>query len=266
MRISTLGFVAGLLCVCLLAGQAKSQEELPDDYIPFTLYRADDKLEGASEFLEGFEITMDIPQSLLGDSLNIDALFSLVRDRNIKGTLTYPNGRTTPIEYEVVHHRDTEDIYMKTSLGYFIWEYVIIRDDRLNFAIYWWYHPPATRVDLQILEMAEKLLGDPAHWHQEDDRVCSDDIESARWSLFCALKHSSIEMTGEYNHHNTAMQAVRSVIEEMNPDRRFEHTLMDYNNASATTHDDILRVVKISKKRIELELSKSSADRKHPKR
>lgn len=265
MRISTLSFVAGLLYVCLLSGQAKSQEELPDDYIPFTLYQLDDKLEGASEFLEGFEITMDIPRSLLGDSLKVNAIFSLVRDRNIKGTLTYPNGRTTTIEYEVVHHRDTEDIYMKSSLGYFLWEYVIVRDDQLNFAIYWWYHPPATQVDVRILEMVEKLLGDSSHWHQEDDRVCSDDIESAQWSLFCALKHSSIEMAGEYNHHNTVMQTVRSVIEDMHPDRQFEHTLMDYNNASSTTHGDILRVLKISKKRIEQLLSKFSANGKDPK-
>jgi hypothetical protein len=253
------------LFACLLAGQARSQEDLPDDYIPFTLYRLDDGLEGSSQFLEGFEITMDIPRHLLRDSLNADAILSLVRDRNIKGTLTYPNGRTTPIEYEVVLHRGTEEIYMKSSLGYFLWEYVILKDGQLNFAIYWWYHPPAAQVDLRILEMVEKLLGDPKKWHQDDDRDCSDDIESAKWSLFCALKHSSIEMTGEYNHHNTAMQTVRSVIRDMHPDHQFEHVLMDYNNASTTTHNDIMHVVGISMKRIKLELSKSTTNGNHSK-
>lgn len=59
---------------------------------------------------------------------------------------------------------------------------------------------------------------------------------------------------GEYNHHNTAMQTVRFVIEDLDPDSYFEHALMDYNNAPSTNHADILRVLAIAKKRIKEEL------------
>ena len=65
---------------------------------------------------------------------------SLVRDQEITGTLTYPNGKTTQILYEVVRHRETEDMYMKTTLGYFLWENATVQDDKLFFVINWWYY------------------------------------------------------------------------------------------------------------------------------
>ncbi len=102
--------------------------------------------------------------------------------------------------------------------------------------------------------MAEQLLADSTHWHRMDDRKCEDDIEGDRWSLFCAIKYASIEKMGEYNHHNTAMQALRTVIDEIMPDHGFAHTLMDFNNLPSTTHHDILNVIKIAKKKIEEEL------------
>ena len=143
---------------------------------------------------------------------------------------------------------------MKTSLGYFLWAYMSVQDGNLNFAVFWWYCPPATEVDLEIIEMTEKLLADSSHWHKNDDRDCANDIESHQWSLFCALKYSSMEKAGEFNHHKTALQTVRFIIDEIIPDHEFEHTLMDYNNAPSTTHSDILHVLELSKKRLKQEL------------
>ena len=255
-------FCVAIICVCSLLAQSASHDELPDDYLPITLHQLDDRLEGGSEFLKGFTISIDISRELLEDGLSVDAVFSLVRSRDIAGTLTYPNGKMTEITYEIVRHKKVEDIYMKTSLGYFIWEYISARDDTLNFAIYWWYHPPATGLDLEIIEMAEMLLADSSSWNRNDDRKCTDDGENNTWSLFCALKHSSIVKTGEYNHHNTAMQTARFVIDELVPDHGFSHTLMDFNNAPSTGHRDILHVLELTKKRIKRELSESSPPRR----
>ena len=58
----------------------------------------------------------------------------------------------------------------------------------------------------------------------------------------------------EYNHHNTAIQKVRFVIDDLIPNHGYEHTLMDFNNSPSTTHDDILKVIDKAKKRIEKEL------------
>lgn len=231
-----------------------SLDELPDNYLKFTLDRKNDHFEGQSEYLEGFQISMNIPTRLLKKGFNEKDLISLIKNQEITGTLTYPNRKTSEIRYEVVRHRETEDIYMKTTLGYFLWEYAAVQNNEIAFIIYWWYCPPAQKVDLDILKMTEQLLANPANWHKNDDRKCEDDIKSNKWSLFCALKHASMELTGEYNHHNTAMQTVRFVIDDLIPNHGFEHTLMDFNNAPSTTHKDILNVLHMAKERISKEL------------
>lgn len=247
-----------VLAVLMIASTAwasgATQEELPDDYLPFTFSLTDSGLVGASKFLEGFTITMDIPRNRFPEGLQLDALYSAVRDQKVTGTVTYPNGRVTPIAYEMVRHRGPEEIYMKSSLGYFLWEYISIEDEEVRMAIYWWYCPPTRPVDRTALEFATRLLADSDHWHQEDDRDCTDDAESGQWSLFCALKYASIETMGEYNHHNTAIQTVRFIIDERIPGHGFAHTLKDFNNATATTHSDILHVLELARERIEADL------------
>jgi len=231
-------------------------DELPDNYLKFTLEKKNDRFEGQSEQLEGFQISMNIPPGLLKESSKED-LILLVKNQEITGTLIYPNGRTSEIKYEAVRHRETEDIYMKTTLGFFLWEYAAVQDHEIAFIINWWYCPPAQKVDLDILNRAEQLLANPSNWHKHDDRKCEDDIKSNKWSLFCALKHASMEQRGEYNHHNTAMQTVRFVIDNLIPDHGFEHTLMDFNNAPSTTHKVILNVLHTAEERISKELKDS---------
>jgi len=239
---------------CLSAILGYGQDELPDDYLPISLKMQDEKLEGESEYLEGFVFSMDLPGDFLEKPFDKKELFAIVRDQEITGTLTYPNSRTTEIQYELVHHRGVEGIYMKTTLGYFLWEMLEITENELSFAINWWYCPPARGVDLEALEMAGQLLADSSNWHKMDDRNCEDDIANNKWSLFCAIKYASIQTMGEYNHHNTAMQALRFSIDELIPNHGFEHPLMDYNNSSSTTHRDILIVIDKAKKSIEEEL------------
>jgi hypothetical protein len=214
----------------------------------------DDRLEGANDYMEGFKLSIDLPKGSFEDGLNMSELISIVRDREIVGTLTYPHGATTQIRYEVVRHRGADDIYMKTTMGFFLWESASVQGDQLYFVIDWWYKPPARPADLEALIVAQGLLSDPADWNRQDDRDCDGDIEGGKWSLFCALKHASMETMGEYNHHNAAMQTVRFVIEDLDPDQAYEHALMDFNNAPSTNHDDILRVLDIARNQIEQEL------------
>jgi len=233
--------------ICQIFCQKISQDTLPDNHLLFTLHILNDRLEGANEHLEGFKISMDLSNQFLKNGLDVNNLMLLVRNKGITGTLTYPNGKTTQITYEIVHHRKTEEIYMN----------VVIQDDKLFFVINWWYCPPARKVDLETLEMTEQLLADATEWNKKDERKCEDDIENNSWSLFCALKYASIEKMGEYNHHNTAMQTVRFVIDDLIPDHGFEHTLMDFNNLPFTEYKDILNVLKLAKKRIIKEIEKT---------
>ena len=246
-----------LLSFGQISAQDTMQDTLPDNHLLFTLKKVDNRLGGANEYLEGFGITMILPKDTLSGALNSERLLWMVRTGSITGVLTYPSGKSTSIDFEVVGHRGRDDIYMKTTLGYFLWESFIVRDDELTFVIDWWYCPPASEADLRVLEMAESLLADSSSWHQDDDRKCDNDIETDVWSLFCALKHASVNIMDEYNHHNTAMQSVRSVIDEMLPNHGFAHTLMDYNNEPSTSHSDIVRVLAEAEDRIRQELRRN---------
>ena len=251
--------VVYLIIFCLSVLSGNEIEELPDNYLPINLELHNGKLTGESEYLEGFTFSMELPADFLEKPFDKTKLYTIIRDQKITGTLVYPNDKKTEITYEIVDHRGVEDIYMKTTLGFFLWEMVEVKDKGLFFAINWWYCPPARQVDLDALIMTEQLLADSANWHKMDDRKCEDDIEKNKWSLFCAIKYSSIQTMGEYNHHNTAMQALRFAIDEFIPEHGFEHTLMDFNNAPSTTHQDILYIIDKAKQSIitELETRKS---------
>jgi len=233
------------------------QDALPDDYLEFSLDILDDRLEGKSEDFGGFVISMNLPIEFLEKGFSVTELIALIRNQEIKGILRYPKsfgGKKTEIRYEIVMHRGVEEIYMKSTLGYFLWERIRIQKDKILFVINWWYTPPASKVDLEILELAQRLLANPCNWHKKDKRKCENDIKNNRWSLFCALKFASITKMGEYNHHNTAMQTVRFVIDDLIPNHGFMHTLMDYNNAQTTTHRDIMNVLALAEDRINKEM------------
>ena len=243
-----------VLFLILLSTLIYGQEDLPDNYLPINFTIKNDELIGKSEYLEGFVFTMNLKPDSLTIIPNRDELFSIIKENEIKGTLTYPNEKITEIKYELVNHREVIGIYMKTTLGYFMWEMLEIETNKISLAINWWYCPPATEADLAILNMTDSLLSISNKWHQNDDRKCENDIESDTWSLFCALKYSSINNANEYNHHNTAIQTVRFVIDDLYPNHGYEHTLMDFNNNPNTTHAEILKVIKEAKKRILNEL------------
>ena len=116
---------------------------------------------------------------------------------------------------------------------------------------------PATPEDLRILERADQILSDSTKWDRADDRVCNP--SDTTWSLFCAVEKATAEVLGEYRHEDRLGQAatreVRRVIEDLNPGRRFEHRLMDYNNLPTTSFDDIKRVLRLARERVAAQLA-----------
>jgi hypothetical protein len=238
-----------------LLAQGISQDTLPDNHLLFTLPKVNGGFQGGNQYLPGFVLSMELRHGIPAFPLDLPTLVEAVRRGEVTGVLTYPTDATTPIAYEVVRHRGAEDVYMKTTLGYFLWESAVVRDEAVDFVINWWYTPPARSVDVGAVEIAHSLLADSLNWHKHGDRQCDDDRANDRWSLFCALKHASLETMGECNHHNTAMNAVRFIIDELIPNHGFEHTPMDYYNADSTTHQDILQLLASAKGRLQRELA-----------
>ena len=117
--------------------QKSAQDTLPDDYLLFRLSPADHQWVGSCKHLPGFTISLVSPRTSIEGSFDLKTLYSIIKSQNITGTVTYPDGKTTPIAYEMVNHRGKEEIYMKSSLGYFLWEHVWIAHNRIEVAMYW---------------------------------------------------------------------------------------------------------------------------------
>lgn len=111
--------------------------------------------------------------------------------------------------------------------------------------------------DLQILRMAEALLGTAADWNSDDDRVCVDDEARGRRSLFCALHQASLDVAGAYDHRRTALQEVRFAIEDVTGGRAFEHRLRDFNNLPETDFDAVVQVLRTARQRVAARLERS---------
>jgi hypothetical protein len=108
--------------------------------------------------------------------------------------------------------------------------------------------PPVTKTDLEIAKRAQKILDSPSKWNRADTRVCPADAKV--FSLYCALEKATIEVSGSFDHRGAAMQEARFVIDEIAPNRNYEHRLIGYNNDPATTFDDIQRVFHLLEARI----------------
>ena len=120
---------------------------------------------------------------------------------------------------------------------------------------------PATVADGQILERADALLEDESSWNRHDDKQCDDDDSSHRWSLYCALEAACRDVVGACEHTRVASQEVRFAIEEVARGQQFEGRLMGFNNLPETRFEDIKRVLRIARQRVETRLQESERRR-----
>lgn len=116
---------------------------------------------------------------------------------------------------------------------------------------------PVSRMDIQIVERAAKILDSPAKWNRNDNRVCPDGAK--KFSIYCALEQATKEIAGNFEHRGAAMQETRFVIDELVPNSKYEHRLMGYNNDPNTTFADVQKVFRLTVKRIETRIAKGSS-------
>lgn len=98
-------------------------------------------------------------------------------------------------------------------------------------------------VDIQIIKKANDILINESVWSKEDDRKCQDDVDSNKYSLFCAMYKASIDITGEYDHRRPALQQIRWIIDSQYQERLSGHRLMHFNNHENTNFDEIKRLL-----------------------
>jgi len=233
------------------------QDTLCESCIEYSLELNGNKLKGSSLQFAGYDVSMILPSDFIDDSLSINYLFKTIRGHDIRGEFIFPNGNTTEIKYSLIPYNDSRAVFMKTSNGWYPWNKLRIENKKLIFSYDYWYCPPATKTDLEILDLCFDYLKDSTNWHKSDDRKCDNDKTENVWSLFCAIRIASIENHGEYNHRGAVIQKTRFVIDELYPNHGYTHTLMDFNNDSSTKFRDIIEVLSIVRDRIKEELRTS---------
>lgn len=230
------------------------QDTLCENCIEYSLKLNGSKYKGSSLQFAGYDVSMLLPSDFVEDSLSINYLFKTIRSHDIRGEFIFPNGSTTEITYSLIPYHDATAVFMKTSNGWFPWDKLRIENKKLIFSYDYWYCPPVTKTDLEILDLCFDYLKDSTAWNQYDDRKCDRDKSDEVLSLFCAIKIASIEKYGEYNHRGAVIQRTRFVIDELHPNHEYAHTLMDFNNDSSTKFEDIINILTIVKNRIKEEL------------
>jgi hypothetical protein len=109
--------------------------------------------------------------------------------------------------------------------------------------------PPVTKYDVQTVQRARQILNSPSVWNRADTRRCPADAST--FSLYCAMKRATDEVTGKFEHRGAAMQEARFVIDEIAPNRgSYNHRLMDYNNDPTTTFADVQKFFRLLEDRI----------------
>src|SRR5262249_36024257 len=114
---------------------------------------------------------------------------------------------------------------------------IISLDDEYNLTL------PASTEDLRIVQRAKQILNRPEKWDRSDTRVChvkacnlGCPTLAQTFSLYCALKRATEEVTPRFEHRGRVMQEARFVIDEIAVNRKdFEHRLQGYNNSPERT-------------------------------
>lgn len=110
--------------------------------------------------------------------------------------------------------------------------------------------PPVSKSDVQIVRRARQILSTPGKWNRADNRICP--ATETSFSLYCALEQATLDTTGAFAHRGAAMQESRFVIDDdLAPNNRYHHRLMDYNNDPHTTFADVQRFLDLLQGRIE---------------
>jgi hypothetical protein len=125
----------------------------------------------------------------------------------------------------------------RSPLGWFAVSGFVQARDTLKFDLDVTGQVPPNDLDRAVVQRAASILSSDAVWNRADDRVCKADART--WSIYCALEHATVQLTGGFHHRRPALEVVRAIIDERTAGRGYEHRLMDYNNDPTTHLQDV---------------------------
>lgn len=196
------------------------------------------KLKGTCEndYFTGFEIELDSNYAEI-DSAILFKQFPRV------GKLGFKNKFEIPTEFTITERAGFSQIMFRFRNDYLTFDNLNVESNSISFLVNNDPQVPVTKQDLAIIKTAKGLLSDEKYWNNIDDRNCTDDLANKSYSLYCALRISSLQIEEKYNHRNAALQKLRHLIEQKHPDRKWTHRLMDFNNMDETNYKDIVDIL-----------------------
>jgi len=95
--------------------------------------------------------------------------------------------------------------------------------------------PAVTVADTMIVSRAQSLLGSSNKWNRHDADTTGDCPDGATtFTIRCALRKASQDVTGEYSGGGPLMREARTLIDSL-PHAKYNARLIDYNNDPTTT-------------------------------
>ncbi|QBA63997.1 DUF6197 family protein [Muriicola soli] len=112
------------------------------------------------------------------------------------------------------------------------------------------------KTDLEILEQADALLNESSKWNRKDDSDCDENSNSDKYSLRCALRKATQDVTGQWQNDplKPAIRLVLFTIKEYENRRVIESPFRDWNNHPDTTFEDVKQVLRESIEEVKKQL------------
>ena len=201
-----------------------------------------------NKYYTGFEIELDSTYSEI-DSSSLFNQFPRV------GIIKFKNKFEIPTEFTITERAGFPQIMFRFRSDYLTFDNLKIENKSILFTVNNDPDVPVTKNDLRIIRIAKGLLSEEKFWHKKDDRKCGDDLANKSYSLYCALRISSMEIEEKYNHRNAVLQKLRHLIKKKYPNRKWNHKLMDFNNMKETDYQDIVTILNEIEQDIIIELN-----------
>ncbi len=221
-----------LLFLALLTNLVINAQDLGKLYLNANHLRGDCN----NKYFTGFEIELDSSYTEI-DTLSLFKQFPRI------GSLEFKNKVNIPTEFTLSDRAGFRQIMFRFKSDYLTFDHLTINDHSITFTVDHDPEVPATEQDLKIIRLTKQLLASEASWNKEDDRVCSDDLSTQRYSLYCAIRIASLEIEEKYNHRNATLQRIRHLIKKKYPDKVWKHRLMDFNNDDDIDYMTIIHIL-----------------------
>jgi hypothetical protein len=157
-----------------------------------------------------------------------------------------------PTRFEVVANVDSPGIVARTPFGWFAIKQMREVGDTLTIDINAQQQVRPTKSDIAIIARAIQMLPSDAVWNKNDNRQCP--AAQPKISMFCALQNATTEVSGGIHYRQPALQAVREVLNTVDPKRIKTHRIMDFNNHPDTTLAEIHGLLKQAQIKLEQDI------------